>query len=346
MNDDPTFDDRLRSGLQAVADAAGDPPPFPVAQATNGTPPGWPRPLLAAAALVVVAAIGVALVVATGDDGSGQRVTAGVTTSKVPDASFVGTEWWLSSAIDDQGHPVPIRALRLTVSNRADCSGDDLGCPDRPHLRAGDGCNGIARLATIGPRTIVVGARFGVMTAMACQSPIQQLVESFFDGATAFRYAVRGHELAITAPGRRARLVYETAEDPFGPTDAAIVDRGVERHTAYRLTWDDGDLGFTATSTLPGHATRGALRVERVPGEISISFGRAGGRAYLFGLVPRTATRVVYEPKGKASVELTIHRLGSDAVAAVGQFVVSHPRHWEVVTYDAYGRVVDRLTEG
>lgn len=197
-----------------------------------------------------------------------------------------------------------------------------------------DACNGVSRKMTVVGDTVKLGENFGAHTAMACAGPLPTLLQRFF----------ASDELRL-ATGT-AVLTYRALDTTFGPTSSLIVDHGESGAQSYRLVWENGGLSFQTVDTSTGAGGRGGAGVGAEPGKINAMRSAVDGKAYLFGIIPATAARVVYEPTGGAPEELAIHDVRDDRYAAIGQFVDASPAKWQVVAYDSAGTELDRLRWG
>ena len=119
-----------------------------------------------------------------------------------------------------------------------------------------------------------------------------------------------------------------------------MVDDGELAAHAYRLVWD-GEGGLELEVVDWGGAGVGAD-----PGRVNAMRQDVDGSSYLFGIVPATAARVVYEPAGGEPQELAIHDVGDSENAVVGQLVDADPATWDLVAYDTAGNEIHRLQWG
>ena len=323
--DDVVLDERLRSGLAAVVEAAGDPPPL------DGNVPG-PTSHLArrwvavAAAVVVLMGVAAAVASRTGDDKRGEQIITGRTgTSEVakPSRPLVDTRWALVSAERAGGsvetpaeQPIGLRFMTA-----------------EPTMYASDACNGASREYRVDGDTVVLGDRVGGSTMMACSGPLVTLLGDVF-GADLLRYVIEGDQLELRAEDVDGVLTYRAVDGVFAPTTGTVVDHGEVGDAQYRLLREGEGLSLeVGDATTEMWAGGGGLGDD--PGRINADRRAIRGQDYVYGIVPAAATRVVYEPMGGTAEELQIHQVGSKTSAVVGQFVDRGAAEWMLTAYDA-----------
>jgi hypothetical protein len=296
------------------------------------------------ALLVVLAVVAVAVGVAVASAGDDDPTAA--------DASpLLDTRWWLVRATDGATEvAVPTggtKYLGLELRSSADCDAAHEAeglCASGPQLVGSDACNGVSREVAVEGDTVRLGDGFGVHTAMACSDALHNLLADFF-AADAFTYTVEAGALRLRSRPGDVVLTYQAMEGPFGPTDSTIVDEGESGAGAYRLVWEGGGLTLQMAAGSEG-GNAGTSGVGSDPGRVNAMRTPVQDGEYMFGIVPATATRVVYEPEGGTPEELEVRDVGDDAFAVVGQFVEAAPDRWELVAYAADGAELHRLRWG
>jgi hypothetical protein len=348
--DDPhdNLDARLRAGLAAVVDEAGEPPAFP--DESGGASPlprvgGRTRVLAVAALVLAVIAVGAVVAATRGGDRDHEVETASPPTRRQgADRTLVGTRWWLVSVrkgAKDIAVDRPDVALQLRTE--PPCDGrEDRGCIDGDVIFASDACNGVQRRYVLRDDEIELGEHVGATTAMGCSGPLVTTLGEVYEGRSV-TYEISGDELTIRS--RDATLTYRASEGPFAPVAGTVLDEGEVGDTSYRLAGTSEGLEFQTGKTASDLA-RGGMGVGEDRGRINVMRGSVAGRAYLFGFVPADSARVVYEPTGAEAQELEIHRAEDGKLVAVGQFVDAAPATWMVVAYDADGLELHRMRWG
>lgn len=352
MNDRPLDDDaldrRLRTDLDALVRAAGDPPVLASDRRERGRRP-HPRAIALAAAAVLVAVAAAGLIwSATDRDRRDQRVATEPSPDPTTDGErpLAGTRWWLVRAEQD-GQPQDLggrRDLGLRLTEEPICGpSPDVGCPwTGPTLSASDACNGITRSYELpSPGTIELGEDTGATTDMACGGGLVDLLATTY-GPGALRYEVRGEQLVVTRDG--VVLTYEASDGPFAPVAGTLVDEGEVGPEGYQLVWNGGLT--LQTADIQAGVAQGGTGLGDDPGRINTTRASIGDRAYVLAVVPIEAVRVVYEPLGGEAQELPIERVDSPTSAVVGAFVADAPDTWFLVAYDADGLELHRYRWG
>lgn len=323
--DEVALDERLRSGLAAVVEAAGDPPALDgnVPSPTSHRARRW---IAAAAAVVVLIGVAGAVASRTGDGGGGEQINtdrAGTTEVAKPNRPLMDTRWALVSAeragasVETQaGQPIGLRFMTA-----------------EPTMFASDACNGVSREYQVEGDTVVLGDRVGGTRAMACSGPLVTLLGDVF-GADLLRYVIDGDQLEVRAHGVDGVMTYRAVDGVFAPTGGTVVDRGEVSDAQYRLLWEAGGLSMeVGDATTAMWAGGGGLGDD--PGRINADRRSVRGKDYVYGIVPAAAVRVVYEPMSGAAQELEVHQVGSKTSAVVGQFVDRGAAEWMLTAYDA-----------
>lgn len=330
--------DRLRAGLDALADEVGDPPPFP----ETGRParPAPSRAYALSAAALVLVALAVGTFAWTQRDGD-QQVATVSTTQPAPDRPLVGTRWWLD-AVADHGRPVdlPDQALGLQIRKQATCEGYVGGTCETGQLVlwAADRCNGVQRIVVAGRATLELGDAGGPTTLMACTDPFTDLVKAVFRPGPA-SYRIDGEELTVTRDG--TRLTYRASDSPFGPTNGTIIDEGEIGPASYRVVYADGGLGFAKGDTKQD-IVEGGSGLGDDPGRTNMTRESVQGRPYVLAIVPKAAVRVVYEAPGEEPMEMEVHQVDSKVSSVVAGFVPTAAETWQLTAYDAHGQELHR----
>ncbi len=334
--DDAELDQRLRTGFDALAREAGDPPVLP----SGGSDPGRLSSRRVAVAAVVLVALGAGgLIWSVRDRGEPDRRVAterAQDPATATDRPLVGTRWWLVRAERD-GQPVDLGGrpdIGLHLTEGLPCeAGPAIRCPaSKPTMWASDACNGFTGPYELpSPGTIEVGAQTGPQTAMGCGGTLVDVIGTVYDPGLA-GYEVRGDQLVMDRDG--VVLTYEASDGPFSPPRGTVIDQGEVGTESYRLVWDGPSLAFQTADTERDIAY-GGTGLGEDPGRINVTRATVADRAYLLAIVPAAAARVVYEPVGGTPKELPIHDVGSPTSAVVGAFVDEAPDTWHLVAYDA-----------
>ena len=332
---------RVRSGLDALAREAGPAPALTSAatQPARRTQRAW----VTAGALVAVVGVLIAIVFAATRPDADQQVASGNDTTANGPRPLLDTHWWLTSATDGgESEPIPTTGtpdFALRFLDGGSCEGIDAGCYDGPRMEGSDACNGVTRKTAIEGNTISLGEDYGAHTAMACPGGLPDVMAKLF-GSDEITYSIDGDELVLRSADGEVVLTYEAIDSPFGPTDSPVVDEGQLGEHAYRLVWQGSGLDFEATEW-------GRAGVGTDPGRINAMRDDIDGQhSYLFGIVPGTAARVVYEPTGGDPQEIEIYDVGDAQFAVIGEAVDARPDTWNLVAYDAAGNEIDRLRWG
>ena len=208
MND-TELDERLRTGLRSIVDAAGPAPRFP----KSPTLPrgiaarGWLRPLGAAAAVVAVLVAGLFVL-------NGSRES---TPSSASDASNLLGSWTLTGVVLD-GVELDLGSSPREWTFAVDGPCDELDaatCPPGPWVLGSDACNTFARPARFDAEHITwIGTMF-LSTLVGC--PDAPLPDAFraLAMAEAVDYGIVDDVLTLTAGN--ARLTFSRSNLPPAP---------------------------------------------------------------------------------------------------------------------------------
>ena len=218
MND-IEFDERVRTGLRSIVDAAGPAPQLRETSTSTrgGAARGWLRPLGAAAA---VAAVLVAGLFALGRSPES-------TTSSTPDASDLLGSWTLSGGVLDGVElelEVGSSPREWTFAVDGPCERFDASaCPPGPRVVGSDACNDFARPARFDDDRITwIGTTFWSTLAGCPDAP---LPDAFRELATAeaVDYVIVDDVLTLAAGAARLTFVRSDLlpEPPVEHTDPA-----------------------------------------------------------------------------------------------------------------------------
>ncbi len=208
MND-IEFDERLRTGLRSLTEAAG---PAPRISKVAASPGGWASrgwwPSLAAAAAVVTVLVAGLFVL--------DRSPESTTSSNQDGAELLGT-WTLTAAVLDGAElEVGPTSRDWTFIADRDCTRTFSPCTPGPIVVGRDACNSFERTASFSPDRITWGDETQ-STLVGCSGP---LTDAFGELAMAevVDYVIIDEVLTLSAGAARLTFVWSGA--PLEPPDA------------------------------------------------------------------------------------------------------------------------------
>ena len=203
MNDD-ALDDRLRSGLRSLADAAGDPPRFDTITANRPMPNADRRsPWLAAVAVAGVVALIAGALFAVAELRGG--------TSDGASGPLFDAPWYLESMTVDGVDVGPVPAVEWVFLTDVSCDEQPAEiCEQGPAIEGADGCNHFTRTIRVDEAGVTWGA-FWMSTLAACLGPFHDAMNGFMR-AEGFTYRFDGDRLVLAADG--VVLVFTSVAPP------------------------------------------------------------------------------------------------------------------------------------
>jgi heat shock protein HslJ len=288
----------------------------------------------------LVPAVVVTLLAAAGCGGGSHAGQASRGAAEVrqdrPDHSLTRTEWQLTSVVE------PSRTWSPPSEVDAVLRFDGQG-----HFSA-TACNHYSGLVRIDGNLLQVRRMFG--TQMGCGEAKRAVEEAFLgvvDGEV--RWAISGDELRLDKPDGRG-LRFRVRDTIYPSRELRPLLQGQRHGGDYRFGWQAGETGIglefewrDGPGKPWGFAGMNQPPAWAVPGPDPLT-ASAGHDGFVFGVVPRTTTRVVYQPPaGQPAVELQLFTVpGARTWRAFGGFV-DQPRDGSVViAFDGGGRELGR----
>jgi heat shock protein HslJ len=293
---------------------------------------GWRRAAWGATAALLMA---IALT-SCGDDGPGPDVAG-------PSRALFGRAWHIDS-VSVAGTPVEVTApSRASVRWEFRVDGGctrALDCPDGPRLEGRDGCNDFTRAITVDGTTVAFGDWYW-STAVACGGPFADALAQLM-GGDGFAYSIADDRLHLSSIPAGVELTFIAAEGPFGPPAGQIIADERVDGVAYRLVWT-GVLQLQVAGADPDAFLSDGGSAGGDQSRINVLRGELGGATFLMGTLPPGVTRAVYEPSGRAPVELNVLRVADPDGLVFAEFVDAAPEAWDIVGYDDAGVELHRF---
>lgn len=324
--DDHDLDGRLRAGLDDLAAAAGDPPPWPVEavglRSVDAARPLWPRLLVA---------VGVVALVVGGLAAVARRGGGGVAEGPEGSAQFFNTRWYLTSA-ELNGVAVDITpgVIPWVFGEDNPCTFSGPGCVGGPMLLGRDGCNQFEVGIVVDGDRVTWGQR-GMSTLAACSGELQTAFDQI-TGGDGFTYGIIGDSLTVVGSGVELGF---TAGDPLGTPQGFVLDEGRAGDIAYRVTWNAGvsiewvDVSTATMTNGQGYAA--------TTNNLSANFVDFGGPRYLLALLPDAAVAASYVTDGGETHSLAMLDAEGAPVIAASRLFEGDPGPGAVVALGGSG---------
>ena len=203
MNDD-ALDDRLRSGLRSLAEAAGEPPRFDAITMRRPTPNAERRsPWFAAIAVAGVVALIAGALVAVAELRGG--------TSDGASGPLFAAPWYLESIRADGTDVGTAPVVEWVFVADVSCDEQPAGsCEQGPAVEGTDACNHFTRTIQNVDGAVRWGT-FWMSTLVACLGPVPDTFDRFMR-ADGFTYRFDGDRLVLVADG--VELVFTSVGPP------------------------------------------------------------------------------------------------------------------------------------